>query len=74
MMAAAATDDDEKGRADRNDVTDQRVLARILEMRGQGYSFHDIAAALAKQGFITLSVECVRDLLDAHLARKRTTE
>jgi hypothetical protein len=67
-MAAAATNGNGKTkRADREEVTDRRVRVRMLEMRGQGYSFSDIAAALAKQGLITLSPERVRDILESHL-------
>jgi hypothetical protein len=73
-MSAAATDGNKNaGRIDCDEVTDRRVIARMLEMRGQGYSFRDIAAALAKQEFITLSPESVRDILDTHPAQKRKT-
>jgi hypothetical protein len=72
MMSAEATDGNgNAGRADRGEVTDRRIVARMLEMRAQGYSFRDIAAALAKQGVITLSPESVRAILDTHLAQKR---
>jgi hypothetical protein len=71
-MSAAATDGNKNaGRVDCDEVTDGRVIARMLEMRGQGYSFHDIAAALTKQGLTTLSPERVRDILDTDLAEKR---
>jgi hypothetical protein len=36
----------------------------MMEMRGQGCSFSDIAAALAKQGVTTLSPERVREILE----------
>jgi hypothetical protein len=66
-MAAAATNGNENARrADRDEVTDRRVLARMPEMRGQGYSFRDIASALAKQGLIVLSPERVKEMLEAH--------
>jgi hypothetical protein len=71
-MAATATNGNGKTRrADRRDgVTDQRIIARILEMREQGYGFGDIAAALAKQGLIGLSPERVRDIIEAYRVRK----
>lgn len=70
-MAATATNGNGKTRrADRDGVTDQRVIARILEMREQGYGFGDIAAALAKQGLIGLSPERVRDIIEAYRVRK----
>jgi transcriptional regulator len=72
MMAAAAADSHgNAGHDDRDEVTDRRVLVRVLEMRNQGYSFRDIAAALAKQGISALSPECVKDILEAHHAQKR---
>jgi hypothetical protein len=70
-MAGTTTNGNGKTRrADRDGVTDQHVIARILEMHSQGYSIRDIVAALAKQGLITLSPECVAAILDAHRARK----
>jgi hypothetical protein len=66
-MAAAATNGNGNARlADRDEATDRRVLARMLEMRDQGYSFRDIAAALAKQRLIVLSPEHVKAVLEAH--------
>lgn len=70
MEAAATNGNDKAGRADRDDVIDQHVIARMLEMRGQGYRFHDIAAALQKQGLATLSSEQVQNILEARHARK----
>jgi hypothetical protein len=67
-MAASATEcNGNVGRAARDDVTDRHVLMRMVEMRGQGYSFSDIAAALMKQGGMTLLPERVRDILETHL-------
>jgi hypothetical protein len=72
-MAAAATNGNGKTkRAGRDEVTDRRVLVLMLEMRDQGYSFSDIAAALMKQGLITLSPDRVRDMLEAHQVQPRT--
>jgi hypothetical protein len=52
--------------ADRDELTDQRVIARILEMRRQGYSFRGIATALAKWP------EYVKDILEGHRLRNST--
>jgi hypothetical protein len=72
-MAAAATNGNGKTkRAGRDEVTDRRVLVLMLEMRDQGYSFSDIAAALMKQGLIALSPDRVRDMLEAHQVQPRT--
>jgi hypothetical protein len=71
MMAAAANGSGRKRAADRDELTDQRVTARMLEMRSQSYSFRDIATALAKQRVAKLSPECVKDILEAHQVRKR---
>jgi hypothetical protein len=69
-MAPVATDSNGKERrADRDEVIDERVIARMLEMRGQGYSFRDIATALAKQGLIVLSPERIKDMIEAHPAQ-----
>jgi hypothetical protein len=69
-MAATATNRNENaGRTDRDVVTDQCVVARMFEMRDQGYSFRDIAPALAKQGLITLSPECVKATAVRHDAK-----
>jgi hypothetical protein len=71
-MAAAATNGNGKSRrADCDEFIDGRVIARMLEMRGQGYSFRDIAASLAKQGAATLSPECAKDILETHEVRER---
>jgi hypothetical protein len=71
MELMAANGGDETGRADREEIIDRRVVTCMLEMRGQGYSFRDIAAALAKQRSITLSPEGVKDILYAHAACTR---
>jgi len=61
MSAAATSGNGKARRADRDELTDQRVIVRMLEMRSQGHSFRDIATALAKQRVATLSPECVED-------------
>jgi hypothetical protein len=46
-------------------AVDRRIIARMEELREQGFSFGDIAAVLARQG-LTLSPERVKEILDAH--------
>ena len=73
MVAGTTDSGEDAGRTNHDEVTDGRIVARMLEMRAQGYSFRDIAAAVAKQEFITLSPERVRDILDTRPALKRKT-
>lgn len=46
------------------------VIARMVEMREQGFSCRDIAVALLPKA-PTLSPERVKEILDAHEARLR---
>jgi hypothetical protein len=46
-------------------TVDRRIIARMEELREQGFSFRDIAAVLRRQG-LTLSAERIKDMLEAH--------
>jgi hypothetical protein len=67
---ATAGAEPECGRADETGGTvSQRVVALMEELRGQGYSFRDIAATLERQGLM-LSPGQIKDILEARYARK----
>lgn len=49
---------------------DHAVVARMVELREQGFSCRDIAAMLLRKG-LTLSSQRVKEILDSHQARLR---
>jgi hypothetical protein len=51
-------------------AVDPHVIARMEELREQGFRFHDIAAVLMKHGLM-LSAERVREILEDHRARQQ---
>jgi hypothetical protein len=51
-------------------AVDPYVIARMEELREQGFRFHDIAAVLMKRGLM-LSTERVKEILEVRQGRQQ---